>query len=74
MSYFDKIDSPYVWAGSAAAVAFVGLSLWQSTETSRAPGPLGLPFIGNVLSLSTKSPGPFVYFEQLAKKHGQCLY
>jgi hypothetical protein len=65
------LDSPIVWFCAAAGLTFAILSWRLSEDSQRAPGPKGWPFIGNLLEIPAKSPGPFVYFEQLAKRHGE---
>jgi hypothetical protein len=68
-----EMNYDYLWSGLAAAAAFIVYSLWTAKDVKRAPGPAGLPFIGNALSIPSKSPGPYFYFEQLAKKYGQLM-
>lgn len=59
---------------SLIILALAGLSaaLLHFSERSRVrkypPGPPGLPFIGNVLDLATKSP--HLYYRELSKAYG----
>jgi hypothetical protein len=69
------LSSPVTWlvvgAGVATGAMLVSNVIQSLRDRAVAPGPRGLPLIGNLLDLRETENGPFVYLEELVKSYGE---